>query len=637
MRKTLTILLFVTFGVFMLLPLGVLTVEHPLTGVVLAFLACAGWGIAFLLIYLRYTLHRELGAVSSSLGLSGKASSIESSIRKILEEVKRKNAALSTNVIETKITTKEELSKALERIVAQAFKLLYAESAELALFDKSTGAYHTSFVLGKPFRTSAQAMLSGAADSGVQPDYAPDVLVHPIAFAGNILGSLRVALKKGRLPTQGDVEIMKLLVLQSSIAVINGEFVTELLKMKQVSDETVKVKTGFLANLSHELRGPLGIMMNAVELVLDELCGPVTEDQRETLKMVSQNGQHLLELVNDVLDYAKVESGRITVNKVDIPLDDLLVDIGGVVRGQADQKKHKLVVRSMEELVLIPCDRRHARQMLINMLTNAIKYTPDGGHIEVWAERIPGNKVKINVKDSGVGIDPTDRSKVFAAFERIENAYSMKQIGTGLGMPLTKRLAEVNGASIDFSSAPGQGSHFWLIFPVSESTNPHLNEESSKNKTISGQGRSLLIVAENDGERAMITRYLSCVGFTLTLADTREQAEECLHRTKFDLIVVDNNITDTFKFEIAEGFRSASSNPSLPIILLSSRAFVFDIQKQLRLGVDRYLTKPIRLEELGRICQEIIHSESRVVGKIVSTPKEGQGTTLRSGNKETLH
>src|SRR5262249_18421399 len=157
------------------------------------------------------------------------------------------------------------------------------------------------------------------------------------------------------------------------------------------------------------------------------------------------------------LDYAKVESGRITPKKVVVVVNELLQDLAGVIRSQAEAKGHKVVAKPGDEALAISCDRRHLRQMLINLLTNAVKDTPNGGRIEVWAERIAGNRIKIYVKDSGVGIDEKDRYKVFTAFERIENAYSMNQVGTGLGMPLTKRLAEVNNGSIDFDSKPGEG------------------------------------------------------------------------------------------------------------------------------------------------------------------------------------
>ncbi|MBX7144720.1 MAG: response regulator [Oligoflexia bacterium] len=609
MARLLRICLFVAIAAVAVIPVlsgphGVLQLPWLNVNIV-AGLNLLGWSLALTFLFAREDLKQSMNASARAMGVDTRFKSLEALLTSLIREVDRKNSSLSINLIEKRITSKEELSKTLERIVALAFRLLNAESAELALFDKESGLYHSSFVLGKPFRSSAQAMLSGALDeSEAKPS--PDVMIHPISFAGSILGSLRVALKKGNLPTSGDQEIMRLLALQSSLALINAQYTGELVRMRRVSEESVKAKTGFLANLSHEIRGPLGIMLNAVELVLDGLCGPVSTDQLETLKMVRTNGQHLLELINDVLDYAKSESGKLAPSKVEIVLGEFLQDLCGVVRTQADAKKHKLTLRGNAEVLAISCDRRHARQMLINMLTNAIKYTPDGGAIEVWAERIPGNKIRISVKDSGVGIEESERSKVFAPFERVEHSYSINQMGTGLGMPLTRRLAEMNGGIIDFSSVPGQGSHFWLIFPSIE-YNPTMREqtETSQSEAL-GKGELVMIVQRAEDERSMLVRYLTHAGFRVLSAESKSEALQCATQNRVNLIVVDNNVVDRSPEDVIGALRAEAALSQVPIVLVSSRAFVFDIEKYLKLGVDRCLSKPIELREVGRICRDLL-------------------------------
>lgn len=427
------------------------------------------WSMVATFLLWRLETRKSLLSLARDLGIDTTRLPLERMLSRVLSEVERKNRSLSMNVLERRISSEKELSDTLEHVVELARQLLGAQSSELALYDPDTQLYHSSFVVGKPFRTSAQAMLSGAVEGRVEKS-SPDVMVEPIAFAGSVLGSLRVALRSGEAPSQSDRQIMRLLALQSGLAIVNTRYTQQLIRLKAASEESIKAKTGFLANLSHELRGPLGIMLNAVELVLDGLCGSVTEEQAETLSMIRTNGEHLLELINDVLDYAKIESGKIVPHRSDILLHEILKDLCGVVRQQAEGKSHRLVYVPNDEALAISCDRRHFRQMMINLLTNAIKYTPDGGTIEVWAERIPGQKVRINVKDSGVGIEASERSKVFSAFERVENSYSLVQEGSGLGMPLTKRLAEVNGGQINFDSVPQQGSRFWLIFPSIQAT-----------------------------------------------------------------------------------------------------------------------------------------------------------------------
>lgn len=623
MKKLLHIFVYLLIGAVAVVPLLATTydsVPRWLSEGALSGINFLGWSVVLTFVFAREDLRQGMIKVARNLGVDTRFKSLEGVLSSLVHEVDRKNSSISINLIERRISSKEELSRTLERIVALAFRLLKAESAELALFDKDSGLYHSSFVLGKPFRTSAQAMLSGAlGEDEVKPS--PDVMIHPISFAGSILGSLRVALKKGVLPTAGDQEIMRLLALQSSLALINAQFTAELVRMKRIAEESVKAKTGFLANLSHEIRGPLGIMLNAVELVLDGLCGPVTSDQLETLKMVKGNGQHLLELINDVLDYAKSESGKLAPAKVEILIDDLLQDLVGVVRGQADAKSHRLSFRGSEGVLAISCDRRHARQMLINMLTNAIKYTPDGGAIEVWAERIPGNKIKINVKDSGVGIEASERYKVFAPFERVENSYSINQIGTGLGMPLTKRLAEMNGGLIDFSSVPGKGSQFWLIFPSVE-YNASMHETGSpESHTVIGKGESILLIKREEGERAMITRYLAHAGFRLLNAESQTDALRIMGSERVDLAIIDNNIVDNSPEQVIAAIRAEPRFADVPIVVLSSRAFVFDIEKYLKLGVDRCLSKPLELKTLGLTCRELL--DTRRSGRDPSQSSSG--------------
>lgn len=572
---------------------------------VLAALNLIGWFLVFSFLVWRLELSRSVSEIGKQIGVADERAAFESLLSDVLHELNRRNRSLSINLLERRISSDEELSQALERIVGLAFNLLDGESAELALFDRETGMYHSSFVLGKPFRTSAQAMLSGAVESE-EENSSPDVIIQPIAFAGAILGSLRVALKAGRLPTRGDRQIMSLLALQSGLAIINAQYTAQLLKMKHASDETIKAKTGFLANLSHELRGPLGIMINAVELVIDGLCGPVSNDQAETLQMIKNNGAHLLELINDVLDYAKIESGKLNPNKTDILLDELLKDISAVVRKQAEAKGHKLIYKGNNEALAISCDRRHLRQIMINLLTNAIKYTPDNGTIEIWAERIPGNRIKVNVKDSGIGIEPEQQSKVFSAFERIENSYSVTQAGTGLGMSLTHRLVEVNGGSIDFSSAPGMGSHFWVVFSATSATRSLETEKEEQKNHARGQGERILLLQRADGEQKMITRYLNHIGFAVIPASKRTEALHALREKEVSLVLIDNNVIDRPGDDIVSDIRATAKESSLPVILVSSRAFIFDIEKYLRAGIDRCLIKPLELLDLGHICRDLI-------------------------------
>ncbi len=539
----------------------------------------------------------------------------------MIEDMDRRYAALRAIGNKDRLSHDHDLGEALRTIADSAYHLFHAHAVELALFDEEMSLYHSAVMIGSPRHVKSQAMLSAAVDRSELNDSDVDLLVEPINFAGTNLGTLRVELPEGSLPTPQDREILHILALQASVALINANYSKELVKMKQSSEESLKAKTGFLANLSHEIRGPLGIMLNAVELVLDRLCGEVAQEQEDVLKMVRSNGEHLLELINDVLDYAKVESGRLVPQIVPILVDDMLNDITGVVRSQADAKGHMLVFTASPDPLAIECDRRHLRQMLINLLTNAIKYTPNNGTISVWAERAVGGRVRLNVKDTGVGIATENRDKVFAAFERVNDPYSMSQLGTGLGMPLTKRLAEVNGGAIDFTSSPGEGSRFWLQFTAIPVEEVSVAGAEKAVVEIHGNNDRVLFAARADEERDMVVKYLQHNGFVMSAVKEDVALIAALREPGLNMLLVDSNyaenLGDRFFAIVQENMPSAR----VPIVLLTTRAFTFDVEKYLKMGIDRCLFKPVHLHDLGQVCREIIDEYKRHVSPQVVSGK----------------
>lgn len=607
-----TLSLIVACGV---LPVGLVALHGDLSHGPLLFLIVlhlVGWSLLATALFAANDLGRHLITLAKGSGIDSRGNDFTELFYALTGELDRKNRALSHEIIENRISSREELLAALERIVREAFNLLGADSAEVALYDPNSGGYHSSFVLGRPFLPNSTGLMAEFNSNPKGVSLPPEVLIQPICFAGSVLGSLAVALKRGKVPTIGDREILRILALQGSLAIVNSTYHDELLRLRRHSEESIKAKTGFLANLSHELRSPLGIMLNAVELVIEGLCGPVSADQAETLGMVRQNGKHLLDLITDVLDYAKLEAGRITTQPQEILVHDIIADVTNVLRTQALQKEHSLRCREGQEALAIMCDHRHLRQMLINVLSNSIKYTPRGGMIEVWAERASGNRIRINVKDNGIGIDPSQRSKVFGAFERIENSYTMRQVGTGLGMPLTKRLAEVNGGSIDFESLEGEGSRFFLTFPshaIQGISRPEAEAPAAKQI---GNGERVLIADRNDGERPMVARYLEHIGFTVTQASDTSQALSELKTSTFRLLVVSNELVDDSNERFLQEVRAVPNQGSLPIVLVSSRAFDFDTATYLKQGVDLCLSKPIELRALGHTIQEVLLSREKL-------------------------
>ncbi len=585
----------------------------------LAVLNLVGWsGIAVSYIIFRNFSYR-LTVRARELGIDTRLKGFSALFEELIFELRRKFISLSTNVIQNQLSSEQELTSSLEGIVSKAFTQLKGVSAELALFDKASGLYNKALLIGRPFRRSAQAMLSELNKVG-DSSVIVEVVIQPVVFAGETIGTLRVGLPRGKVPSQLDREIVYILALQAGVAIANANYTKQLMRLRSSADQMTAARTGFLANLSHEVRGPLGIILNATELILEGICGTISPEQNKTLGIVQSNGKHLLELINDVLDYSKVESGKLNPKQVDLLLQPFLKEVCTLIRSQAIEKGHRLNFVEKDPEFAICVDKRHLRQMMINLLTNAVKYTQSGGIIDVWAERTPAGRIRINVKDSGIGIAESDRNKVFAPFERIDDEYAMSQVGTGLGMPLTKRLAEVNGGRIDFESELENGSTFFLEF---EGINPpaYVEEKLENKAKIDGRGDIVLVVAKDSGESDIVTRYLAKQGFSVAVAANRLEAQEILADKDVKITVVDHKILEDKSENMVESFRDSAINKNAPIVLVTSKAFESDVRYYLKAGIERCLIKPVPLHEMASICRNLID------GNKIATPFDAETET----------
>lgn len=574
------------------------------------------WLAVCLLVASRFKMLAAVDKSFELIGLPTVEGALEVKLSNFLRESQRYHTAAYAFRAEGRVG-RNDLGKNLRHIVQLAYDQLGAESAELSLSNSDSGLWSQAMIIGSPRSLASQSLLVEAAnETRSEVPESEQVLVQSLTFAGTNFGVLRVELPPGRTATKADYQVLYLLATQGAIMLIDARFTDEILRMKRTSEESIQAKTGFLANLSHEIRGPLGIILNGVELLIEGLCGPITEAQKDTCRMVKNNGEHLLDLVNDVLDYAKVEAGKVTAKPLDILVKPLLSDLATVVRSQAMAKKHKLVVEPIDESLGVSCDKRHIRQVLINFLTNAIKYTPDGGEITVRAQRHAGNRVKLSVTDTGIGIPEQERHKVFGAFERVENEYALQQVGTGLGMPLACRLAEVNGGSVDFESESGKGSTFWISLPAIHIEPIKVNSEPRKDGERiepQGNGEAILLVDHDVDARQMLERYLVHQGFAIVNATSGSEVMKALRDKPIHLAVVESDMPGLPGEEMVAVIRSNPKAAKVPIIMLSSKAFVFDIERFLKLGVDRCLSKPVELSELAVTARRLIDETRTIV------------------------
>ncbi len=244
-------------------------------------------------------------------------------------------------------------------------------------------------------------------------------------------------------------------------------------------------KSEFISSVSHELRTPLNAIIGFSKLLLNPRIGPLNEDQTDYMNDVVQGGEHLLQLINDILDIAKIEAGKLVVNVEPFYLSELLEQSLTIVREKA--LAHNLALTTdLEDRVLelppIFADQRKIKQIMYNLLSNAVKFTPDGGAISVEAHlEETAQRVVISVKDSGIGIPLADQQRVFGAFEQVDSSYARQQQGTGLGLALTRRIVELHGGEIWLQSAPNEGSTFSFSLPLILSEDQNADETPQDN------------------------------------------------------------------------------------------------------------------------------------------------------------
>jgi CheY-like chemotaxis protein len=260
------------------------------------------------------------------------------------------------------------------------------------------------------------------------------------------------------------------------------------------------------------------------------------------------------------------------------------------------------------------------RQILINLLTNAIKYTPEGGKIILSGEEVEPGIVRISVKDTGVGIPIDQYSRVFAPFERIDDEYSNKQVGTGLGMALTRKLVEGTGGIIDFTSEVGSGSTFWVELPAVKVD--HVTTETHDGTEIRvGKGEELILLEPDPEQRLMFSKSLEQRGFKVTPTGSASEAISACRAKVFSAMVVETDLPDFNAEELIQSVRSIPSGTKLPIVVMSGKAFTFDVERFLKLGVDRCLSKPFTLGELAATMRRLLDEVTTIEESSGSLPQ----------------
>ena len=378
----------------------------------------------------------------------------------------------------------------------------------------------------------------------------------------------------------------------------------------QSAERASKAKTDFLSNMSHDIRTPMNAIIGITTLMKNELHQP--EKLAEHLGKLESSGQLLLGIINDILDMSRIESGKTTLNVEKMNLPQQVSQLDSIIRQQAGQRRQTFTVNTHLQHENVLADPNRLNQVLMNILSNAVKYTPKGGHIRLEVEELPRNehfaRYRFVVQDDGIGMSEEFQKTLFDPFTREEKSGTNKVQGTGLGMAITKSIVDLMGGSISVESAPGRGTRFEVVleFPIDTGSDhaqkvQALPEEAEETSPLSGM--KFLCAEDNAINAEILEMLLESKGASCTVCSNGQEIVDAFASVKpgeYDMILMDVQMPVMDGLEATRRIRNGE-NPLgriIPILAMTANAFLEDMQKSKEAGMDEHLSKPVDIAAL---------------------------------------
>jgi PAS domain S-box-containing protein len=338
-------------------------------------------------------------------------------------------------------------------------------------------------------------------------------------------------------------------------------------KFRERMHQASRLKSEFLANMSHELRTPLNAIIGFAEIMCDGKVSPESPKHEEFMTHILTSGRHLLQLVNDILDLSKVEAGKMEFRPEAVDLSSIVGEVVAMLRTVASSKRLHITERVDTEVRNVVLDPARFKQVLYNYLSNALKFTPEGGQVSVRVTAEGGKAFRLEVEDSGVGIKEADLGRLFIEFQQLDAALTKKHAGTGLGLALTKRIVEAQGGSVGVRSLPGRGSVFHAVLPRRGSSKAQPKAVVAPNHQ---PGVPVLLVVEDDvSDQTLLVRTLASAGYAVEVASTGAEALAKFREQTFDAVLLDLLLPDMNGLDVLHELRRNRASRDVPVIVIT--------------------------------------------------------------------